>query len=453
MLRGYQGGTFQGSVTSQSSSVSFGVYGQVATSTAELGVAPAPSATRTSPLTSLGHGGTTWPTTGSGPYIGLNVGAAVALGGSNSLHLNWAPVYGSGNLYAEQIAPTVNQALITNTVVGSALVSNVGAAVFSTANAYTAGAAIQIAVATNTALNGTQTLVAQAQRAGSPYTITNASEDSASHATLTVGTHNVATGDWIFVTGLTNFTWLNGQTVIVTSVVANTSVTFVDLTTHGTQASHADTGTVTDNFVTWAQTHANITGSADTGTVIQQSTGAYTALRIAVTETALAPVSHKMIDCFAGASGTTEVFAVDNTGKATVYGATALVSQGIPSEIVTVDLVTQSAAIGATNITASAPATGMYRVAWSATITTAGTTSVLGGTNGFQVGYTSPTDSVSKLTVSGNSITSSANTTSTAVGGDEVIYAKVGTAITYQMDYTSTGTPMVYELHIKLERM
>ena len=157
-------------------------------------------------------------------------------------------------------------------------------------------------------------------------------------------------------------------------------------------------------------------------------------------------------------NGGTSVYTFNSTGftctKPIVsYNGTATVSGGVPSEIVTVDLTAQTAAIGATNLTASAPQTGMYRIAWSADITTAGTTSTLGGTNGFQVGYTSPTDSVAKLTVPGNSITSAANTTATAIGGDIVVYAKVGTAITYRFDYASTGTAMTYELHIKLEAM
>jgi hypothetical protein len=136
----------------------------------------------------------------------------------------------------------------------------------------------------------------------------------------------------------------------------------------------------------------------------------------------------------------------------TNYGGTATVGQGVPSEIVLSDLTAQSAAITATNIIASAPRTGMYKVIWSATITTAdGVSSVLGGTNGFQVVYTSPTDSVTKTTVPGNSVTSSANTTGTAVGGVEVIYAKTATAIQYKYDYTSaTPGQMIYELHIRL---
>jgi hypothetical protein len=97
----------------------------------------------------------------------------------------------------------------------------------------------------------------------------------------------------------------------------------------------------------------------------------------------------------------------------------------------------------------------MYRVSWSATITTAdGVSSVLGGANGFQVKYTSPTDSVVKTTVVGASVTSAANTTGTAIGGCEVVYAKTGTNIQYSFDYTS-GTPgqMTYELHIKCEAL
>lgn len=143
----------------------------------------------------------------------------------------------------------------------------------------------------------------------------------------------------------------------------------------------------------------------------------------------------------------------------TSYAGTATVGQGVPSEIGTlVDLTAQGAAITATNIIASAPRTGMYRISWSATITTAATTgaatSVLGGTNGFQIGFTSPTDSVAKTVVPGNSTTSAANTTGTAVAGSYAVYAKTGTAITYAFDYASnTAGEMKYELHVRLEAM
>jgi hypothetical protein len=141
-------------------------------------------------------------------------------------------------------------------------------------------------------------------------------------------------------------------------------------------------------------------------------------------------------------------------GKVLKYNGVSTISGGIPAEYAVSDLTAQSAAITTTTLYATT-ATGMYRVSWSADITTAASTSsVLGGNNGFQVLYTSPTDSVVKTTVSGNSITSAANTTGTAVGGCEVVYAKTGTNIQFTYDYTSVGvTAMVYELHIKVEAM
>ena len=151
--------------------------------------------------------------------------------------------------------------------------------------------------------------------------------------------------------------------------------------------------------------------------------------------------------------------ASDTTGKLSFgsvakYNGTATVRNGIAAEYASSDLTAQSAAITATTLL-SAPQTGMYRVSWSATITTAdGVSSVLGGTNGFQVLYTSPTDSVVKTTVAGNSVTSSANTTGTAVGGVEVIYAKNATNIQFTYGYTSaTPGQMIYEIHVSLEAL
>jgi hypothetical protein len=160
---------------------------------------------------------------------------------------------------------------------------------------------------------------------------------------------------------------------------------------------------------------------------------------------------------FSDESTTLKAAITGSTGKISTYNAISTVSGGVPAEYATVDLTAQTDAIVATTLYA-ATITGMYRVSWSATITTAATTgaatSTLGGTNGFQVVYTSPTDSVVKTTVIGNSITSSANTTGTAIGGCEVVYAKTGTNIQYKFDYASnTANQMAYELHVKCEAM
>ena len=150
--------------------------------------------------------------------------------------------------------------------------------------------------------------------------------------------------------------------------------------------------------------------------------------------------------------------ASDTTGnlsfnKVIKYAGVATVSGGIPAEYATVDLTAQTGAISGGTLYTPA-ASGMFRVSWTADITTADSTaSVLGGTNGFQVTYTSPTDSVSKTTVAGNSVTSAANTTGTAVGGCLVVYAKTGVAMTYSYGYTATTGNMAYELHIKVEAL
>ena len=145
---------------------------------------------------------------------------------------------------------------------------------------------------------------------------------------------------------------------------------------------------------------------------------------------------------------------ISTAGLIGTYNNISTVSNGVPSEVAVVDLTAQSAAKTATTLYAvPAAGAGMYRISWAAAITTAGTSSVLGGTGGFQALYTSPTDSVVKTTVAGNSTVSAANTTGTSVGGSLVVYAKASTNIQYQFDYTSTGTAMVYELHIKVESL
>lgn len=298
----YNSGVLHGTITNQVIAGDFLFLGQQATTgigTNSMG------ATNTFPVCSIGMASSSsWASTTSGSNLmGVNIGTKVNQTGDSSLWMSWTPPYGSSNFQTVSVSPTINQSSVTNTVAGSALVSNVGAVVFSTANAYTSASCLaQVSVGTNTALNGTQTLTAQAQRAGSPYTITNSIENSSSAVTLNIGTHSIVANDWVYISGLTTETWLNGQTVKVTSVVANTSITFTDLTTHGTQATHSDTGTVACNYVTFALTHANITGSADTGTVLEQSTGLYTGILVNPTETATAPGQHMLLDLQVGSS-------------------------------------------------------------------------------------------------------------------------------------------------------
>ncbi len=127
----------------------------------------------------------------------------------------------------------------------------------------------------------------------------------------------------------------------------------------------------------------------------------------------------------------------------------------IPVIIASTDLTAQTSAIAFTTIyTIPTSADGVYEVSFVSTITTAGTTSVLGGTNGFQIKFTSPTDSIAKTSVArfvGDF--SSANTVGTTCSGVRSAYCKAGTALQYSYDYTSTGTAMNYELHVRVKQM
>ena len=117
-------------------------------------------------------------------------------------------------------------------------------------------------------------------------------------------------------------------------------------------------------------------------------------------------------------TGTVALPAVTMTGKVSIYNNVGTSSNGVPAEYASIDLTAQAAAITATTLYAVPGAgVGMYRISWSADITTAdAVSSTLGGANGFQVLYTSPTDSVVKTTVAQSDRTSAANTTGPAIG-------------------------------------
>jgi hypothetical protein len=125
-----------------------------------------------------------------------------------------------------------------------------------------------------------------------------------------------------------------------------------------------------------------------------------------------------------------------------------------PGVVAAVDLTAQGAAITATNIYSTPTGkAGMYRISWSAKVTRAATTSsVLAGTNGFQITYTDAGDSVVVTPLAKPNAAANGNTTGVQLSGVEITNAKAGTNIQYQIDYTSVGgTTMQYNLHIKVE--
>lgn len=159
--------------------------------------------------------------------------------------------------------------------------------------------------------------------------------------------------------------------------------------------------------------------------------------------------------------GVNAKFAVDTNGKVTEYADIATVAGGVPAEFAEVNLTAQGAAIGATALYAvPAAGAGQYRACFNAKVTQAATTSsVLGGTNGFQLVYTDQDDSVVVTTVATHPFNSTTanlalNTTQALYHGCLFVNAKASTNIQYSLGYTSVGTtPMQFNLHIRLEKL
>lgn len=143
----------------------------------------------------------------------------------------------------------------------------------------------------------------------------------------------------------------------------------------------------------------------------------------------------------------------------TKYNNIATVSNGVPSIYGAADLTAQTAAKAATTLFTPG-GNMMVRVTIYLKVTTPGTTSVLGGATGVKITYTDATDSVAQSVtavlqteagVAG--INNAGNATTTVLSGSVDIFAKSAVAVQYAIDYTSTGTAMAYEAHLKSETL
>lgn len=139
----------------------------------------------------------------------------------------------------------------------------------------------------------------------------------------------------------------------------------------------------------------------------------------------------------------------------TLYNNIATTGSGVPAQYASVALTAQTAVIGTTTLYAvPAAGAGLYRILFYSKITTAASvSSVLGGTNGFQISFTDATDSTTPTLTSADLVTNAlnANTTTTTAAGEVIVNAKASTNISYAYDYTSAGTAMAYKISIKLE--
>lgn len=155
----------------------------------------------------------------------------------------------------------------------------------------------------------------------------------------------------------------------------------------------------------------------------------------------------------------TKVLNYDNDGieqyvKTLKYNNISTVNNGIPAQYATISLTGQTAAITAVTIyLVPTGGTGMYRVSYVASITTAASTSsTLGGSTGFQIKYTDAIDSVVKTSTM--VVNTTQNTTATSISGVYCAYCKQSTNLQYLIGYTSTGsTAMVYNLNATVESL
>jgi hypothetical protein len=188
--------------------------------------------------------GTGWPTLGTE----VSVSSGTAMAGSTSLTVTSAAGF-TLNQYA--LISMINDGVVATSYGGE------GVCTFCDTRWYGARSTQQIVQVTGivgnvltvspalyTDFSPTQTAPAFTTNSA---TISNISETSGSVVTLTVTTSlgTFVAGQYAYLTGLTTGTWLNGRVVNLTSATGATLV-FNDPTSHGIQASHSETGTVTN---------------------------------------------------------------------------------------------------------------------------------------------------------------------------------------------------------------
>lgn len=142
-----------------------------------------------------------------------------------------------------------------------------------------------------------------------------------------------------------------------------------------------------------------------------------------------------------------------------VYNGINTVNNGIASEVASVKLTAQTAAVGTTTLYA-VPAAGLFRLCWSAKITTAATTGSATSTLGaLTIVYTDPdgvtvTLTCGAMTTAGAiATTSTTNTTAVAlIGLPLTLNCAASTNVTYAFSYASnTANQMAYNLNLVLE--
>jgi len=203
---------------------------------------------------------------------------------------------------------------------------------------------------------------------GPSGTITNIVETAGSVVTLSV------VGNWqpglkIQLSGLTTGTWLNGQTVTLLPGTTASLAVFNDPTSHGSQTSHADTGTAVINLTGYQFVVAGFTNAGNNGTFTVTSnttTGFTVANASGVNETHAATAGGLTVDCFGG------LFTTQATVGQIVFGTNLTVDGFSTTRVVTLPQGTITAINSVTQIVVSAaPTAATSCLVWGDDETTA----------------------------------------------------------------------------------
>lgn len=272
--------------------------------------------------------------------------------------------------------------------------------------------------------------------------------------TVKISTQNVGVlQPAVFVANATHiadgFIWTGGDTGAIAS--------FVDQPIFSVANSGSYTTYTHNGYKSGMAVNTGATIATRRALVVNNATGAGTLTdQIGLDIATLTKGASNNIAIRTGASGVLEI-----GNKFTKYNNIATVSNGVPSELATVDLATQAAAIAATTIY-TPTATGLFRISIYLQVTRAATTSsILGGATGVVITYNdgdgnvAQSDTAALATTTGTiAITAAGNTTATNLEGTMVIYARTGVAIQYAIGYTSVGvTTMQFAAHLKVEAL
>lgn len=259
-----------------------------------------------------------------------------------------------------------------------------------------------------------------------------------------------------------NSTWKTGILLVGDGLVGAPSLGFASAPTTGLFRSSGAIALGVSGVAYWLldSTGAwfpNTTGTYDLGSTTKRVNNLYVNT-IPTGATLTTPIINSPTIATPTITGVATMASATFSSTISNYKGTPTVSDGVPYEVATIDLTSQTAAIGATSLFTSIGA-GQFRVSWNSKVTTvAGTSSTLGP---LIVSYVDPdgvTQSITApATIAAGTIatTSTGNTTTTVLLGMPLLLnVKAATNFSYTFGYASNAAAVMnYNLHIKVEAL